>query len=74
MPQGLQFSTGSEILVSAVTIPDMVRIIEYHQLIVVPIDIQDDASVSVEDVIALVGPKTRAILTAHLFGNRMAFD
>jgi perosamine synthetase len=69
-----EFPLGSEILVSAVTIPDMVWIIEYHQLIAVPIDIQDDASVSVEDVIALVGPKTRAILIAHLFRNRMALD
>jgi perosamine synthetase len=52
----------------------MVRIIENHQLVAVPIDIQDDASVSAEDVIALVSPKSRAILIAHLFGNCMVFD
>jgi perosamine synthetase len=72
--QACDFPPGSEILVSAVTIPDMVRVIKYHQLVAVPIDIQDDASVSVEDITSLISPKTKAILIAHLFGNRMAFD
>jgi dTDP-4-amino-4,6-dideoxygalactose transaminase len=67
--QACEFPPGSEILVSAVTIPDTVRIIEYHQLVAVPIDIQDDASVSVEDVTALISPRTRGILIAYLFGN-----
>jgi perosamine synthetase len=68
------FPPGSEVIVSAVTIPDMVRIIEYHKLVPIPVDIQEDGSVSANDVDALITPKTRAILIAHLFGNRMAFD
>lgn len=72
--QACAFPPGSEIIVSAVTIPDMVRIIEYHELVAVPVDIKDDGSVSPDDVKALVTPKTRAILIAHLFGNRMPFD
>jgi len=63
-----------EVIVSAVTIPDMVRIIEYHKLVPVPVDIQEDGSVLADDIDGLITSKTRAILIAHLFGNRMPFD
>jgi len=59
---------------SAVTIPDMARIIELHGLVPVPVDIQEDGSVLADDVEALIGTKTKAILIAHLFGNRMPVD
>lgn len=72
--QACAFPAGSEIVVSAVTIPDMVRIIEYHELVAVPVDMQDDGSVSAIDVQAVITSKTRAILIAHLFGSRMPFD
>src|SRR6476620_9859198 len=61
---------GAAVLVSAITHPDMVRIIEAHGLVAVPVDLD----------IATLGPrldlaerslthKTRAILVAHLFGG-----
>lgn len=59
---------------SAVTIPDMVRIIEHHNLVAVPVDIQGDGSVLAADIEALITTKTRAVLVAHLFGSRMDFD
>jgi dTDP-4-amino-4,6-dideoxygalactose transaminase len=68
------FPPRSEVIVSAVTIPDMVRIIEYHKLVPVPVDIQEDGSVLADDIDALITSKTRAILIAHLFGNRMPFN
>lgn len=72
--QACAFPPGSEVIVSAVTIQDMVRIIEYHKLVPVAVDIQEDGSVSAEDVEALITSKTKAILIAHLFGNRMPFE
>src|SRR4051812_1660573 len=34
-----EFPKGSEVLISAVTIPDMARIIEYHGLTPIPLDL-----------------------------------
>lgn len=72
--QAFDFPPGSEVIVSAVTVPDMAGIIELHDLIPIPVDIQEDGSVLAEDVEALIGRKTKAILVAHLFGNRMPFE
>jgi perosamine synthetase len=69
--QSCDFPSGSEVIISAVTIPDMVRIIKLHGLVPVPVDIQEtDASVSAADVASLISPKTKAILLAQLFGAR----
>lgn len=63
---------GSEILVSAITIRDMVGIIEQHGLRAVPVDIDPDSGALRMDGLAqAVSPRSRAILVAHLFGSRM---
>lgn len=72
--QAYAFPAGSEIVVSAVTIPDMIRIVEHHNFVAVPVDIQDDGSVSAVDMEALVTAETKAVLVAHLFGSHMEFD
>jgi len=66
---------GSEVLISAVTIPDMPRLLREHGLVPVPVDL-DFATVSVSSASLRdrVTPKTRAILVAHLFGSRMPMD
>jgi perosamine synthetase len=68
----LQLPAGSEVLVSAVTIPDMVRIIEAHGLVAVPVDI-DTATLAVtrDSLSAALSPRTRMLLVAHLYGSRM---
>lgn len=69
--KALELPPGSEVLVSALTIPDMVRIVEHHGLVAVPIDLHDkDASPRVELLEKLVTDKTKAILVAQLFGSR----
>lgn len=70
--QTLALAPGSEVLVSAITIPDMLAIIQQHGLVSIPLDI-DPATLSVDaaQVATLTGPRTRAILVAHLFGSRM---
>jgi perosamine synthetase len=66
---------GSEVLVSAVTIPDMVWILEHHGLMPVPVDLDpQQAAPHVETWEKAVTPKTRAILAAHLFGSRMPME
>jgi dTDP-4-amino-4,6-dideoxygalactose transaminase len=68
----LNFPPGSEVLVSAITIRDMVRIVEAHGLVAVPVDV-DPGSLAVhpEALKRAIGPKSRALLVAHLFGSRM---
>jgi perosamine synthetase len=70
--QALAFPSGSEILVSAVTHPDMVRIIERHDLRAVPVDLDLATLAPRADLFdRAVSPRTRAILVAHLFGGRV---
>ena len=71
MLTALDLNGGDEVLVSAVTHPDMVRIMEAHGLVAVPVDL-DISTLAPELGLAerLVNHKTRAILVAHLFGGR----
>jgi perosamine synthetase len=68
----LDLIAGDEVLVSAVTHPDMVRIIEAHGLVAVPVDL-DTATLApkLERAEQLVTRRTRALLVAHLFGGRV---
>jgi perosamine synthetase len=70
--QTCDFPAGSEVIMSAITVPDMVRIVQAHGLVPVPLDLQADASVSAVDVKGLITPKTKVILVAQLFGARHA--
>ncbi|MCC7476029.1 MAG: aminotransferase class I/II-fold pyridoxal phosphate-dependent enzyme [Pirellulales bacterium] len=68
----LNLPPGSEVILSAVTIPDMARIIEHHGLTPVPVGIDADSlQVDAAEVERALSPQTRAILVAHLFGSRM---
>lgn len=69
--KALQLPAGSEVLISAMTIPDMVRIIEHHGLAPVPIDLNaHDMSPQAELLEQAVTPQTKAILVAQLLGGR----
>src|SRR5215203_2258481 len=68
--QGLR--AGDEVLVSAVTHPDMVRIISEHGLRAVPVDIDPETLAPLPCMLqAALTPRTRVVLVAHLFGGRM---
>jgi perosamine synthetase len=70
-----RFPSGSEIIVSGVTIPDMIRIIEHHGLVAVPVDVDADRlEPSLDDLERAVSPRTRAMLVAHLFGARIDME
>jgi perosamine synthetase len=70
--EALALPAGGEVLVSAVTHPDMIRILHAHGLVAVPVDL-DPATLAplVDRAEHLVGPRTEAILIAHLFGGRI---
>jgi dTDP-4-amino-4,6-dideoxygalactose transaminase len=66
------FRAGDEILVSAITHPDMVRIIRGHGLRAVPVDIDPRTLAPLPSALeAALTPHTRVVLVAHLFGGRM---
>jgi perosamine synthetase len=68
----LELPAGSEIIVSAVTIPDMVRIVEHHGLVPIPVDVDGRTLQPViEHLERSITPRTRAILVAHLFGTHI---
>jgi dTDP-4-amino-4,6-dideoxygalactose transaminase len=67
----LALPRGSEVLVSALTIPDMVRIVEAHGLTAIPVDLDlRTAGPTAESLRRAISPRSRAILVAHLFGGR----
>src|SRR5262245_21305060 len=67
----LALPRGSEVLVSAITIRDMVRIIEAHGLVPVPVDIDPDTrAIDLDSLKQAITPRSRVILVAHLFGTR----
>jgi perosamine synthetase len=68
----LDLRAGDEVLVSAVTHPDMVRIIRAHGLRAVPVDIDPETLAPLPSTLeAALTPRTRVVLVAHLFGGRM---
>lgn len=65
----LDLAEGSEVLMTAVTVPDMVRVVRAHGLVPVPVDI--DPRTLAPDPAALsraVTPRSRVLVAAHLFG------
>lgn len=69
--QALALQPGDEVAVSAVTHPDMVRVLEATGLRALPIDLDPETLAPRPDLLqsGLTG-RTRAVLTAHLFGGR----
>lgn len=67
----LALPKGSEVIVSGVTHPAMVEILELHGLRAVPADLDlDTLAPRPESVAAAVNARTKMILVAHLFGGR----
>jgi perosamine synthetase len=68
-----QWSAGDEILMSAVTISDMVQIVREHRLVPVPVPVDFDSLAVLPDELARrITSRARAAIVAHLFGCRMA--
>lgn len=65
----------SEVLMTALTIPDMPNIIAEHGCVPVPLDLDPCSMEPLEDGLrSAVTPATRAIVVAHLFGGRIPME
>lgn len=72
---------GTRVLVSALTIPDMVRVLEAHGLAVQPLDVDPRTlepdlaqAAALLAANAAEGARSGALLLAHLYGTRIALD
>ena len=64
------FEKGSEVIMTGITIPDMVKIVESHGLKIIPIDIDmETLNISVQLIEKKIRKDTTAILPVHTFGN-----
>ena len=71
----LAFDEGSEILLSAITHPDMARIVGRHGLMPVPVDLDPETLQPRPELLeSAVTERTRALVVAHLFGARVDLD
>ena len=71
----LNYQEGGEVLISALTIPDMVEIIEEHGLVAIPLEIDERTALpSAESVKALVTDDTCVVIVTHLFGTHSSID
>jgi perosamine synthetase len=71
----LALPKGSEVLMSALTIPDMWKVVEQHGLVPVPVDLDvRTLAPRMESLKRAASTKTRALLVAHLFGTRVPLE
>lgn len=71
----LALPRGSEVLMSALTIPDMWKVVERHGLVPVPVDI-DPRTLAPRPSAwkAAATERTRLAILAHLFGTRVSLE
>jgi perosamine synthetase len=71
----LALPRGSEIIFSAVTIPDMPRIARAHGLVPIPMDL-DMRTLTVQPAALerALSTRTKMVVVAHLFGSRMPME
>ena len=71
----LKLEKGSEIILSSITIVNMVDIIKKHHLVPISIDQNpNDLSLNYEQLVEKITPKTRCVLVSHLFGALSSFQ
>lgn len=71
--QAAKLPPGSEVLMSALTIPDMWKIVERHGLVPIPVDLDPETLAPAPEAwLAAASGKTRAVVVVHLFGARVA--
>ena len=71
----VNWPVGSEVLMSAMTIPDMARIVRHHGYVPVPVDLDiDTAAPSLNALERATTTSTRGLIVAHLFGGRIPLN
>jgi dTDP-4-amino-4,6-dideoxygalactose transaminase len=73
--EALALAPGDEVACSAITHPDMVRILEAHGLQPLPVDVDPETLAPRVDALErAITPRTRVLVVAHLFGSRVALE
>jgi perosamine synthetase len=73
--EALALAPGDEVACSAITHPDMVRVLEAHGLRPLPVDVDPETLAPRSDALErTITPRTRALVVAHLFGSRVALE
>lgn len=72
--RALQLPPGSEVLLSALTVPDMVRIVQLHGLIPVPVDTDEAGNIDAVSLRRAISSDSRMVVVAHLFGGSAPLD
>lgn len=73
--QALALPPGSEILMSALTIPEMANIARHNGLVPIPLDLdRDTLAPGISTIEAAITDNTRAVVIAHLFGTRIPME
>ncbi|MBD2539238.1 DegT/DnrJ/EryC1/StrS family aminotransferase [Coleofasciculus sp. FACHB-SPT36] len=68
--QSLNLPAGSEVLMSAVNIRDMVDVVKRHGLVPIPVDISlDTLAPDIKLLESLISEKSKVLIVAHLFGS-----
>ncbi len=71
----MQWPVGSEIVCSALNIPDMAMVVRQHRLVPVPADLDvERLAPNLELLEQAITPRTKAILIAHLYGNSVSLE
>jgi perosamine synthetase len=67
----MNFPEGSEFVLTAINIPDMVRVVREHKLIPVPIDIDmNTLAPNLKQLKEAINEKTCCLLIAHIYNRR----
>jgi perosamine synthetase len=71
----LELPQDSEVLMSALTIPDMGKIVRKYGLIPIPIDLDVESMTALPELFeSAVGPHSKILLPTHLFGGRCSIE
>jgi perosamine synthetase len=68
--RSLKLPQGSEVLMTALTVPDMIELVKQHGLVPVPVDITPHGEMDLASLQSQLTPNARMLVVAHLFGNR----
>lgn len=67
----MKFPPGSEVIMSAVNIPDMVKVVHSHDLKIVSLDVDiETMAPKIQLLERLITEKTKLLLLANIFGRR----
>lgn len=67
--RALQLPAKSEVVLSALTVPDMARIVQMHGLTPVPADVDELGNITAVALERAISSQTRMVVIAHLFGG-----